>query len=76
MGKGIDLARPHAPLHAQVLDDFKDQLLIAFVRRLGGQVSIPVKEVDETGGYLLSFSIKDSPVTGEKNFNFTLGKKQ
>lgn len=59
MGKGIDLARQDAPLHAQVLDDFKDQLLISFVRRLGGNVSIPVSEVDETGRYLLAFSVVD-----------------
>ena len=26
MGKGIDLARPHAPEHAALLDDLKDQL--------------------------------------------------
>lgn len=70
MGKGIDLARPTAPEHTALLDDLKDQLLIAFLRRLGGKVSIPVQEVDETGGYTLSFNIQD------RTFNFTLGKKQ
>jgi hypothetical protein len=35
MGKGIDLARPDAPLHAEVLDDFKDQLMIVLLLRLG-----------------------------------------
>jgi hypothetical protein len=59
MGKGIDLARKGAPLHAAVMDDFKDQLLIAFLRRLGNAVSIPVKEVDETGQYDLAFSVRD-----------------
>ena len=34
MGKGIDLARAAAPEHAAMLDDFKDQLLIALVKRL------------------------------------------
>jgi hypothetical protein len=70
MGKGIDLARPHAPEHCALLDDFKDQLMIAFVKRLGRNVSIPVKEVDETGRYTLSFSINDG------NFNFQLREKQ
>jgi hypothetical protein len=59
MGKGIDLAREDAPLHAAVLDDFKDQLLIVFLKRLGGKVSIPVLEVDSTAGDMLAFSVKD-----------------
>ncbi len=70
MGKGIDAARPDSPLHAAVLDDYKDQLLIAFVRRMGGKVSIPVAEVDQTGRFLLSFSVNDGV------FNFVLSEKQ
>jgi hypothetical protein len=70
MGRGTDIAREHAPLHAQVIDDFKDQLLIAFLRRLGGKVSIPVTEVDETGRYVLAFRIED------RTFHFTLSEKQ
>lgn len=73
MGKGIDLARPFAPEHAAVLDDFKDQLLIVLLRRLGAldkTVSIPVSEVDDTGGLLCSMNIVD------RTFNFTLGRKQ
>ncbi len=69
MGKGIDLARPDAPLHAEVLDNLKDQLLIVLIRRLGGKVDIPVSEVDDTGGCLLSFSIQDGV------FNFSLRYK-
>ena len=70
MGQGIEQARAEAPLHAAVLDDFKDQLLIALIRRLGGKVSIPATEVDETGGYLLAMSVVDGV------FNFELVKKQ
>ena len=70
MGQGIELARAEAPLHAAVLDDFKDQLLIALIQRLSGKVSIPATEVDETGGYLLAMSINDGA------FNFELVKKQ
>jgi len=51
-------------------DDFKDQLMIAFVKRLGRNVSIPVKEVDETGRYTLSFNIENGA------FNFQLREKQ
>ncbi len=71
MGKGIDLARPDAPEHAAVLDDFKDQLLIVFLRRLGSTVSIPLSEVDDTGGELLAFRIDENKV-----FHFELRKKQ
>ena len=59
MGKGIDAARADAPLHAAVLDDFKDELLIVFLKRLGGKVSIAVAEVDDTGRDLLAFKIVD-----------------
>ena len=71
MGKGTDLARmAGAEIHADVIDDFKDQLLIAFLRRLGGKVSIPVKEVDETGRFICSFNVVDGA------FNFILTEKQ
>lgn len=70
MGKGIELARADAPLHAAVLDDFKDQLLLALIRRLGSKVSMPATEVDEMGGYLLAMSVVEGV------FNFELVKKQ
>lgn len=62
MGKGIDLTRQDAPLHAAVMDDFKDQLLIVCLKRLAGDgntVSIPVAEVDATGGTMLAFSVNN-----------------
>ena len=71
MGKGTNAARAAgAGAHADVIDDFKDQLLIALLRRLGGRVSIPVKEVDETGRFVCSFNIEDEA------FNFVLTEKQ
>jgi hypothetical protein len=65
MGKGTDAARAAgAGLHADVIDDLKDQLLIAFLRRAGQDVGngkkalvVPVQEIDETGKFTLSFSI-------------------
>jgi len=71
MGKGIDAARSSAPEHADVLDDFKDQLLIVFLKRLGGKVSIPLTEVDDTGQDLFAFRIDECKV-----FHFELRKKQ
>ena len=70
MGKGIDMAREGSPVHAAVLDDFKDQMLIVFLKRLGGKVSITVAEVDDTSQDLLSFRIDE-----EKVFHFELSKK-
>ena len=70
MGKGIDLARKNAPEHAAMLDDFKDQLLIVLLKRLGGNVILPVAEVDDTGGNVVSFCIKD------RCFHFTVQKKE
>lgn len=76
MGKGRDIARgsdPQAALHAQVLADFMDQLMIVCMKRLAdknGCVVIPVAEVDATGSSILSFSVTDG------NFNFVVSAKQ
>lgn len=70
MGRGIDLAREGNPIHAAMLDDFKDQLLIMFLKRLGGVVDIPLNEVNDTGQDLLSFSVDE-----DKVFHFILTKK-
>lgn len=71
MGTGTDAARAAgAGIHADVIDNFKDQLLIVLLLRLGGNVSIPVQEVDDTGGYVASFNVKDGA------FNFEVSRKQ
>lgn len=78
MGKGIDLARGldletgGTGIHAKVLDDFKDQLLIVLLKRLkatGDKLDFPVKEVDDTGQDMASFQV----VNGA--FHFELSKK-
>lgn len=71
MGKGTDMAREAGgALHAQAIDDFKDQLLIALLRRLGPKVDIPVSEVDATGGYTVKLSVEGG------SFHFTVEQKQ
>lgn len=79
MGKGRKLARDAdlqsggSGLHADVLEDFKDQLMIALLRRLvdkDGRFSVSVAEVDATGQHLVSFSVNDGV------FNFVVSKKQ
>lgn len=58
--------------HARIIEIFKEQLLIVFAKRLGGEINIPVAEIDDTRDYLLSFNIDiDNGI-----FNFKLGKKQ
>lgn len=72
MGKGIDLARIDGPEHAALMEELKEQLLIAFLRRLGGDVIMPVSEVDATGDWLLSFSLD----VQMKTFHFKCDRKQ
>lgn len=71
MGKGIDMARGLAPEHAALMDDLKDQLLIVFLNRLGGDVEIPVHEIDGTGQYMLSLALDFE----NKKFTFKTSKK-
>lgn len=74
MGKGRDTAQAAdaSPAHAQVLDDFMDQLMIVLLNRCAkdGKVSIPVAEVDATGSYIVLFNVVDGV------FNFEVQKKQ
>ena len=70
--RNTEQVRNAAPLHADVLDMFKGQLLICFLRRLGAEdktVKIPVAEVDGTGDVNLSFCVVDG------QFEFSLTKK-
>jgi hypothetical protein len=73
MGKGIDMARAAgAGIHADVLDDFKDQLLVVFLKRLqalGHNLQFPVAEVDDTGRDIVSFRVEG------RTFHFELSKK-
>lgn len=75
MGKGIQLAREAgADIHAEVLDDLKDQLLIVFLKQLkalGHPLTFPLTEVDDTGHDQVSFSV--DPMT--QAFTFVLSKK-
>lgn len=72
MGTGLDAARLASPEHADLidsLDNMRDQLLIVFLKRLGGSVSIPVAEMDDTGDDLFCFDIDG------QTFDFHLRKK-
>lgn len=69
---GIAMASELAPEHAKVIASMKEQLLICFLKRLGGTVVMPVTEVDDTAQDLFAFRIDFE----KKEFNFHLQKKQ
>jgi hypothetical protein len=56
-----------SPEHAEAIELLNKELLIVFLRRLGGKVSIPCAEVDATEGVGLAFRIDD-----QKVFHFEL----
>jgi hypothetical protein len=70
MGQGREQARPLAPEHVALLDELRDQLLIVFLKRLGGTASFPVREVDDTGNDVMAFSVIDGV------FYFTIQRKE
>ncbi len=75
MGDGIKLAAAHAPVHAALIDNLKDQLLIVFLKRLeamGHPLAFALSEIDDTAQDTLAFSV--DPDT--KTFRFQLGRKQ
>lgn len=77
MGKGIDAAREAEPgmPHHDLLDDMKEQLIIALLKRLmdkDGNVFMPVAEVDDTGGDIMMFAVD----LKARVFQFHVRKKQ
>ena len=56
---GSELAALTNPEHAKLLAAMKEQLLIVFLKRLGGKVDIPIAEVDDTGHDNLAMSLRD-----------------
>ena len=56
---------------AQLLELMKTQLLIVLVNRLGGNIELPVGEIDATGQWMLNMAVdQDRGV-----FTFTTAKK-
>lgn len=58
------------PLAAELIDAMKGQLLMVLINRRGGEVRVPVAEIDDTGGLLLSMRLDGS------TFVFQVEKKQ
>lgn len=59
-----------SPEAAAGLRRMQEQLLIVFVKRLGGSVTVPVAEVDDTGGDVLMMEVIG------RDFVFKAGRKQ
>lgn len=55
----------------QRIEAMKSQLLIAFVNRLGGTLTMPVDEVDGTGAFILLMGADDKART----FTFRVVRK-
>lgn len=70
MAKGFDLARSTAPEHVAAIEAMKEQLLIVFVKRLGGKIVIPVAEIDDTGNDLFLFKVVGT------DFHFEIQQKK
>ena len=70
MGEGTDAARSISPIHAAVMDNLKDQLLLVFLRRLGGKLSIPLEEIDNTDSLIMTLRVDKDSV-----FHFELKQK-
>ena len=60
----------YSQTHADMIELMKNQLLIVFVNRLGGKISIPVEEIDGTGSFNLLMNVID------KIFTFEVQEKQ
>lgn len=60
-----------SPAHRQMMDMMKEQLLIVLIERLGGDIEIPVAEIDNTGDKLMSFQL----TPGKNAFRFVVSRK-
>ena len=71
MGTGIEAARQECPEMADLLDNMKDQLIIALINRLGGKISVSVNEIKGTGEFILSMAVD----VDNKQIKFEVDKK-
>tara|TARA_R110002049_G_scaffold239404_2_gene412569 strand:+ start:379 stop:603 length:225 start_codon:yes stop_codon:yes gene_type:complete len=58
MGKGLEMGSHgvHKREDLEMLEDFRDQLLLALVKKYGPEISITAAEVDATGGHVLNMT--------------------
>lgn len=59
------------------VQQLKDQLLIVLAKRLGGEIEVPVSELDDTGGDMLEFQVINNPAKSPQPFfQIRVSKKQ
>lgn len=71
MGTGIDAALGDNPEMRAAMENLRDQLLLVLLRRLGGEVNVPVAEIDRTGQYTMEMQLDST----HGIFTFTVRKK-
>jgi hypothetical protein len=77
MSKSINVALGANPSAAEVMDVLKDQLLIVLIERLGGEVVVPVSEIDEVPkDKMLGLEVVEDPSKLDKGFRFKVSRKQ
>ena len=60
--KAEDLQMLADPDTRRFLDQVKGQLLIVLLKRLGGDVTLPITEVDDTGRDMLALQVVDGAI--------------
>ena len=56
---------------AEALDAMMEQLLLVLIQRLGGKVTIPVSEIDNTGDLIMTMEMD----AVSRDFTFQVSKK-
>ena len=70
MGKRFE-GKENSPVLERAMDTLIEQLLVVFLKRLGGSISVPLAEVDDTGQDIMYMTIDEN-----KTFHFEMRKKQ
>jgi hypothetical protein len=59
-----------SPEHTALFNMLKEQLLIVFLKRMGGAVEVPLEELNDTGQDLFLMRVDE-----DNSFHFSLTKK-
>jgi hypothetical protein len=71
MGRKLTAGEAEAYLGGDTMDLFRQQLMLVMLDRLGGEIVVPVAEVDATGRFTMEMEI--DPRAG--SFTLKLGRK-
>lgn len=71
-GRKLSAAEADAYLGGEAMNLFRQQLMLCLLERLGGELEIPVAEVDATGRLTMEMEVDH----GRGLFRLKLGRKQ